>query len=123
MKSPSKKKVAPKRQPRRNGTLTMTGIYSLSSAVSFREMIVQRLAAGQPLSIDAGAAESIDIGSLQVLIAAQRSADAKGQDLRIIAPEGTAISRLVRSAGFLHPDGQSVIPEVAKWLATRESPK
>ena len=120
MKTP-KKKQSSKRQAPRKDLLTLNGNHTLASAAHLQKKIIQHLSASHRLTIDAGAAEAFDIGSLQVLIAAQRASEAKGQELLVIAPSGSAAFNLAQSCGFFDRKGQPLSSEVAKWTASQEN--
>lgn len=123
MKAPTKKKITPKRQARRRNCLTLKGTQTLGSAAQLRAKITQYLTAGEGLTIDAGAAEAIDLASLQVLIAAQRSAADSDQALSIVAPKGTAIMKLAHSAGLYSSAGVPLLAETARWISAEEQLK
>lgn len=121
MKAPSKKKAVSKRPQRQKDLITLKGVHSIGSAAQLRDKLIQGLAVSKKLTIDTRAIESIDLGSLQVLTAAQRSAEARGQELLIIAPETSAAFKLAQSCGFFDPSGRPLLPEVSGWTRSQDA--
>ena len=123
MKKPIKKKAAAKRLTRPGSLIELKGAHTLGSAAKLREKILQNLLGDGPLTIDAGSAEAIDISTLQVLVAAQKTASSRGQDLTVVVPKSTAVATLAQAAGFYGADGRAMIPEAERWTGTLEQAK
>jgi anti-anti-sigma regulatory factor len=99
----------------------MSGAYSLRNAAELRERLLNALDLNTPLMIDAGAAESVDLSTVQVLLAAQASAAGKGKELAILASAESPIVRLMADTGFLSAGGSALVPAVESWIISRSS--
>lgn len=80
--------------------VAITGHQSLRTAATLRASLLQALEGSGPLTIDLTAIEEADIGTLQVLVAAENSARAAGRPIRFLAGPETAIGKLLAASGM-----------------------
>jgi len=99
----------------------LAGDLSLRSIAELKTRLVAALAAGAPLVIETGGVTSIDAGCLQVLVAAQKSANAAGTPMTLSAAAGGPLGRTLIAAGCLAADGRPLLAEAASWTLTREA--
>ena len=123
MKSRAKKASAAKLPNTHRDVITLEGVQTLGTAAGLRSTILQAIADRRTLTIDAGTADTVDIGTLQVLIAAQKSAAAQGQSLSILADANSPVVKMMRATGFLDSTGKALVPEIKTWTISGSSPQ
>lgn len=79
--------------------ISLSGHVRLDAAEALARDIGAALGGGDVL-VDTGAAESLDVAIVQVLVAAHRSSAASGARLRVRAPEGGALARAFLKLGI-----------------------
>lgn len=107
--------------PRKSTRVELAGDLSLRSIAELKSRLATALAAGAPLLIDTGGVSSIDAGCLQVLVAAQKSANAAGTSMTLSARTDGPLGRTLVAAGCLTADGRPLLAETASWTLTREA--
>lgn len=80
--------------------IVLEGASDLRSAGSLREQLLAALHAHPSVVVDTRQASSFDTGSVQVLLAASRSAARAGRDLRIIAEADGALPEAMTRLGL-----------------------
>lgn len=70
---------------------------------------------GEAITIDLREANAIDVSGLQLLIAAQRSAERMKKQLSILADRGGALEHALVRAGFLGADGAPRTAREQAW--------
>lgn|GEM_PF-2847320 len=70
---------------------------------------------GEPVTIDLSETHEIDASGLQLLIAAQRSAERHKTQLSILADEGGALEQVLVRVGFLDADGKPRNAQEQAW--------
>lgn len=79
------------------------------------------LAEHPAIAVDTGAVESVDAGTLQLLVSATKTAAATGRSLSLAADAATPMGRALVSAGFFTSDGRQLVPSLTSWTITREA--
>jgi anti-anti-sigma regulatory factor len=98
-------------------TLEITGDAGLRNAQDIAALLRQALAKHSSITVVTNALTSIDVTTLQLLVAARKSALATGKTLILRAPADGPLRRLLVQAGFIGADGQSKTPEGEFWTA------
>lgn len=81
------------------------GALGLRDAADLSGQLTEALARHPDVTVDAAALEDADVAILQVLVAAQKTADGTGRALRLHAPPGGVLPQLLARAGLTAPDG------------------
>lgn len=76
------------------------GDLTIARAASLRETLLEALESARDVKLDCSAATNVDVTFLQLLVAAQRTAAARGVNLSIIAPEDGALAQALPRAGM-----------------------
>ncbi len=100
-------------------SLELSGELGLRGIEKLRADIVAALEANATVAIDTSAVESADASAIQLLLAAQKSANAKGSALSLTAPAGGAMARTLIGLGLVSADGTSLTPETSTWTITK----
>lgn len=93
----------------------ISGELSLRTAQHLVEMLKQALAKYSNITVVFDAVTSIDITTLQILLAARNSAMAAGTLLTLQLPAEGMVPELLRRAGFIDADGTAMTPEGDFW--------
>jgi anti-anti-sigma regulatory factor len=80
--------------------IAVEGSQSLQNAAAFKDMLIQALTGGDAVSIDLHTAESVDVSTVQLLLAAASSAAAAGTGFSVRCAEGSAVARQFAALGF-----------------------
>lgn len=98
------------------------GDVSLRSCEAMHTALLNAIAAHEEVVLDCSEAEAVDASFIQLLLAARRSAQARGCRLNLSAPaNGTLLDALVRG-GLLDPDHPEASEAGPFWIAaTREA--
>lgn len=80
------------------------GVQSIAMADGMRERLRAALAAADVVDVDCSGVSQADLGLVQVLVAARRSASAAGKSLRLAAAPSGALLAALRGAGIARPD-------------------
>lgn len=96
-----------------SGELGLRGIEALGAELT------AALAGHDEVVIDATTVESADTSTIQLLLSAQKSANADGKALSLTAaPSGPLATTLV-VLGLLRADGTPLVPETSTWTITK----
>lgn len=101
--------------------LHLSGDLSLRNISELHQRLTEALAAHSAIAIDTSGVESVDAGTLQLLVAATRSADAAGRSLTLAADTATPMGRALIRAGFFAQSGRPLVPALPSWTITREA--
>lgn len=101
--------------------LHLSGDLSLRNIAELHTRLLQALAEHHAIAVDTAAVESIDAGTLQLLVSAARTAVADGRTLSLAADAATPMGRALVRAGFFTGDGRSLVPTLSSWTLTREA--
>lgn len=80
--------------------VTRSGTLDLRSAGELRETLLAAMSGGRPVALDATEVTSVDAGIVQVLLAAQRSADQSGRRFSVIAGPKSALPDALSRLGI-----------------------
>jgi anti-anti-sigma regulatory factor len=82
---------------------TLPAALTISGAEALRTALLAALAVGEPIELDGRAVEDVDAAGLQVLLAARRSAEARGVRLEFApSARSEALVKAVALAGLSH---------------------
>ena len=95
--------------------LSFSGTLTLRRADAVCASLCEALGAGAPVEIDCSEADEVDATFIQLLIAARRSAAARGTPFRLSAPAGGAVLETLVRGGFFDPSREDATPEAAFW--------
>ena len=99
----------------------LSGDLSLRDTAELKSRLTTALSDKRSLVIETDGVGGIDVSCLQVLVAAQKSANAAGMPMRLTASASGPLGRAMIAAGFHAPDGRPLIPEAETWTLTREA--
>lgn len=100
--------------------LRLSGDLSLRNISELHRRLTEALAEHQSIAIETDEVESVDAGTLQLLVAAAKSAAAAGRTLSLAADAGTPMGRALVRAGFFAENGRPLVPFLS-WTITREA--
>lgn len=101
--------------------LEFGGDLSLRDADGLKSRLAAALSNHKSLVIETDRIGGIDTSCLQVLVAAQKSANAAGTPMRLSAGVESPLGRAMVAAGFHAPDGRPLIPEAETWTLISEA--
>lgn len=101
--------------------LHLSGDLSLRNISELHTRLLQALAEHQSVELDTAAVESIDVGTVQLLVSAAKTAAADGRTVSMAAGAATPMGRALLRAGFFTGDGRSLVPTLTSWTITREA--
>jgi anti-anti-sigma regulatory factor len=83
----------------------LEGVLTVRSAVTTRATLLEAITRNSIVHADCGAAESVDLSLIQLLLSARRSACEAGKRLSLAAPAAGALRVALEQGGFLPPSG------------------
>lgn len=101
--------------------LHLSGDLSLRNISELRTQLLQALAEHPGIDLTTAAVESVDVATLQLLVAATRSAVADGRTLSLAADAATPMGRALVRAGFFTGSGRPLVPTLSTWTLTPEA--
>lgn len=101
--------------------LRLSGDLSLRNISELHTRLLQALAEHRAIAVDTAAVESIDVGTLQLLVSATTSAVADDRTLNLSADAATPMGRALVRAGFFTGDGRPLVAPLSSWTLTREA--
>lgn len=101
--------------------LDLSGDLSLRNIAELHTRLLQALAEHRAIDLTTAAVESVDVGTLQLLVAATKSAAADDRALSLVADMATPMGRALVRAGFFTADGRPLVPTLPSWTLTREA--
>jgi len=99
----------------------LSGDLSLRNISELHTRLLQALAEHRAIDLDTIAVESIDVGTLQLLVSATRSAAADDRSLSLAADAASPMGRALVRAGFFATDGRPLLATLSTWTLTREA--
>ena len=105
-------------QDRDTITVQLTGPLTVPTAAAVRDQLLAALDGSPAVTVDLSGVTEIDVTFLQILVAAQRTAQARGTDLSLV-PGNVLLPVEMARCGLpaLSPTGQPVIPPPAQDAA------
>ncbi|HEV2518447.1 MAG TPA: STAS domain-containing protein [Devosia sp.] len=101
--------------------LHLSGDLSLRNISELHARLRQALVEHRAIDLDTVAVESVDIGTLQLLVSATTSAAADNRTLSLVAGAATPMGRALVRAGFFTGDGRPLVAALSSWILTREA--
>ncbi len=84
------------------------------------QRLTEALSEHQAIAIDTADVESVDAGTLQLLVAATKTAATTDRTLSLDADAATPMGRALIRAGFFSENGRPLVPSLS-WTITREA--
>lgn len=81
-------------------TLALQGTLTISRADELRAEILEAIHTHPVVALDCAEAEDVDVAFLQLLIAANRSAEQLGKTVRFLAPPSGVLADAIMRCGF-----------------------
>ena len=101
--------------------LCLSGDLSLRNISELHQRLQRALSEHQAIAIDTTDVESVDAGTLQLLVSAAKTAAAAGRALNLAADAATPMGRALIRAGFFTEAGRPLVPTLSSWTITREA--
>jgi hypothetical protein len=99
----------------------LSGDLSLRNIAELHTRLLQALAEHRAIELNTAAVETVDVGTLQLLVSATQSATADDRTLRLAADAATPMGRALVRAGFFTGDGKPLVATLSTWTLTREA--
>jgi hypothetical protein len=99
----------------------LSGDLSLRNISELHTRLLQALAEHRAIDLATAEVESVDVGTLQLLVSATRSAVADDRHLSLAADAATPMGRALVRAGFFTADGRPLVATLSSWTLTREA--
>jgi ABC-type transporter Mla MlaB component len=100
-------------------SLELSGELGLRGIEKLRADLVAALEANDAVAIGTSAVESADASAIQLLLAAQKSANAEGKVLSLTTTADGPLARTLAALGLVRADGTSLVPETSSWIITK----
>ena len=101
--------------------LRLSGDLSLRNISELHQRLTEALAEHQAIDLETTEVESVDAGTLQLLVSAAKSAAATGRTLNLAAAAASPMGRALVRAGFFTEAGRLQVPTLSSWTITREA--
>ncbi|WP_170926435.1 STAS domain-containing protein [Devosia lucknowensis] len=102
----------------RTHTLVMTGDAGIKSAKDVAAVLHEAIEQNARIEVDTQTVSAADITTVQTLLSARVSANARHKTLHMLTPLGAPLQAVLEQAGFLSP-GQE---HLGFWSATPDQP-
>jgi ABC-type transporter Mla MlaB component len=96
-------------------SLKLTGDLSLRQASRVCELLGDAVADHQNIEIDGADVTEVDVSSVQLLVAAFKSAQAAQKNFIVKFPAGGALDAVLQRVGLISPEGDPLSPECDAW--------
>lgn len=101
----------------------LSGSLVIRTVTEIQRSLLTALEKATPLvEVDCANATEVDVSFIQTMIAARRSASARGLSIALAAPASGVLLQALRSGGFLSADGTPSSPDGAFWTGERRVP-
>ncbi len=100
-------------------SLELSGELGLRGIEKLKADIIAALEAHEAVVIDTSRVDGADASAIQLLLAAQKSANAEGKALSLIASAAGPVARTLAALGLVSSDGTSLTPETSTWTLTK----
>ncbi len=84
-------------------SVKLSGVASIRNVAQHHGVLLDALNEGGDMSLDLGAAEDVDLAFVQLILAARRSAEARGVSLTLSDPAPKPILQVLERGGFIGP--------------------
>lgn len=99
-------------------SVLLSGELGLRGIEALKAEITAALAGYDEVVIDATAVESADTSAIQLLLSAQKTANADGKTLSLTAAASGPLTGTLVKLGLLRTDGAPLVPETSTWTIT-----
>jgi ABC-type transporter Mla MlaB component len=103
------------------GRLVLDGALTIREIEDMHARLRDTLGAHGDVDVDCGQATDIDLSAVQLLVAARRTAAARGTRLDLVRPAGPALTAALTRGGYLTADGRPTSADAA-WLIGMDMP-
>jgi len=100
-------------------SLELSGELGLRGIEALKAEIVAALAGNAAVAIETAAVEGVDASAIQLLLAAQKTANAEGKALSLKVVAAGPLARALVALGLLAADGTALVPETSTWTITK----
>ena len=94
-------------------SLTLSGELGLRGIDALKAEIAAALSDHEAVAIDTDAVESADTSAIQLLLSAQKTANADGKSLSLTA--AGPLAKTLMALGLVAADGTPLVPETSTW--------
>lgn len=96
-------------------SLKLSGELGLRGIDALKAQIAEALASHDAVAIDTTEVESADASAIQLLLSAQKTANADGKAMSLSAGAETPLGRTLVALGMVAADGAPLVPETSTW--------
>ena len=96
-------------------SLKLSGELGLRGIEALRGEIAAALAEHEAVTIDTAAVEGVDTSAIQLLLSAQKTANAEGKALSLAATAAGPLANTLVALGLVAADGAPLVPETSTW--------
>jgi ABC-type transporter Mla MlaB component len=96
-------------------SLTLSGELGLRGIEALKAEIAAALAGNDIVAIDTAGVEGADTSAIQLLLSAQKTANADGKTMSLTATEAGPLAGVLVALGLVAPDGAPLVPETSTW--------
>ncbi|MDP3317169.1 MAG: STAS domain-containing protein [Devosia sp.] len=100
-------------------SLELSGELGLRDIEKLKSDIMAALEAHDAVALETSLVESADASAVQLLLAAQKTANAEGKSLSLSAPASGALARTLSTLGLVAADGTPLVPETSTWTISK----
>lgn len=100
-------------------SLQLSGELGLRGIEALKADIAAALAGYDEVVVDAIGVESADASVIQLLLSAQKTANADGKAMRLSTASGGALAAALARLGLIGADGTPLVPETSTWTITK----
>lgn len=100
-------------------SLELSGELSLRGIEKLKSDILSALEAHDAVALDTSLVESADASAIQLLLSAQKAANAEGKTLTLSATASGALARTLSTLGLVASDGTPLVPETTTWTISK----
>jgi len=93
--------------------LKLSGELGLRGIDTLKAQLVDALASHDAVSINTSAVEAADASAVQLLLSAQKTANAEGKPMTLVA--AAVLGKTLVALGLVAADGAPLVPETSTW--------
>jgi anti-anti-sigma regulatory factor len=109
--------MSSKNAPTSDRTIVLAGDLTLRTVEQTRRRLLDDMVEGHAITIDCADDATVDMTFLQVIIAARKTAQTNGIELRLARPAPVPVRMLLERAGLIGDDGQARAEDIDFWTA------
>jgi len=96
-------------------SLKLSGELGLRGIEALKAQIAEALSSHDAVAIDTSAVEGVDASAIQLLLSAQKTANADGKAMSLSASAAMPLGRTLVALGLVAADGAPLVPETSTW--------